>query len=123
MFDPSKPNIDSENLDEQPKEENTEDSLLNSLLLEENPQEEVVSQGIIYDINITSLEDILLLLSENNYDYITLVPSNDAIKVSFFKDQIEKTSKYIKYPAYSHILIQSKTKTKLNIEEIEKEQE
>ncbi len=78
---------------------------------------------IIYDININSLQDILIILIEKKYDFLTIEPEDNYVKIGFRKDKIEKEIKYIRYPIYSKILIKAKANTLLNIEETNKTQE
>jgi len=80
-------------------------------------------KNIIFNINITSLQDILTLLIEKQYDFVLLEPETEAIKISFRKDKIEKEAHFIKYPVYSKILLKAKTLTNLVIDETEETQE
>jgi type II secretory ATPase GspE/PulE/Tfp pilus assembly ATPase PilB-like protein len=54
---------------------------------------------------------------------VTVEPFDEFIKVIFRKDKIEKESLFIKYPAYTQILIKAKTITKLKVDETEISQE
>jgi len=77
---------------------------------------------IIFDINIVSLSSLIAVLNENNYDFLIIEPSEEAISISFRKDTVEKEVRYIKYPIYTEILLKAKNIAKLNIEETGKEQ-
>lgn len=77
---------------------------------------------IIYDININSVKDILLLLVDNSYDFVTFEPDESYVKIDFRKDKIIVDTRYLKYPIYSNILIKAKSLTKLDVEETQKEQ-
>ena len=95
---------------------------------ENDEKKETVEQiaeekNIIFNINITSLQDILTLLIEKQYDFVLLEPETEAIKISFRKDKIEKEAHFIKYPVYSKILLKAKTLTNLVIDETEETQE
>ncbi len=85
--------------------------------------EEKESDKIIYDINITSVKDILYILIDKWYDFVTLEPDETFIKINFRKNKSIVETKYIKYPVYSNILIKAKSLTKLQIETVDKEQE
>ena len=86
--------------------------------LPEEPQEKR-----IIDINLKSLDDMILLLNDNQYDFATIVPNEDEVKVSFRKDKIEKEVKYIKFPTYNTILVQIKQAAKLKVEISQSDQE
>jgi len=62
-------------------------------------------------------------LISKQYDFFTLEPSEDKVKVGFRKDNIEKEVKYIKYPTYTNILLKAKSLTKLKIEDTKNSQE
>jgi type II secretory ATPase GspE/PulE/Tfp pilus assembly ATPase PilB-like protein len=149
MFDPNKLNLDPNS--KKPEEENkniieqesSEEKEVNSYLEEKNnkndeiknksnnEQEQKVekqeieeeAKKIIFDININSLQDILNILIEKQYDFVIFEPNEESVKISFFKDKVIKQEKNIKYPIYSKIIIKAKTITKLDIEETEKEQQ
>jgi PKD repeat protein len=87
---------------------------------EESKTEE---EKIIFDINITSIDIILAILVDNDYDFVIFEPSEDFVKIIFRKDKVIKETKYIKYPIYSNILIKAKVLTKLTIEETKYEQD
>lgn len=167
MFDPSKIDLDLENLDnndsngknnkkseektdilndfkkinkkieEDSKEliENKNDEIIiskeeNSNIVEEKIEENnredmksLIEDKIIFDINIVSIEYLIKYLQSKEYDFFTLEPDEEKVKVSFRKDNIEKEVKYIKYHIYSKILLKAKSITKLNIEDSEKSQE
>jgi PKD repeat protein len=78
---------------------------------------------IVFDINITSIDIVLALLVDKEYDFATFEPSEEAVKITFRKDKVIKDTRYIKYPVYSNILLKAKALTKLTIEETEHEQE
>lgn len=77
----------------------------------------------IFDINITSLKDILFLLDEQNYDFVTFEPNENTVKIEFRKNNVIVNTKQIKYPTYSNILLKTKWVTKLNLEDTSKNQE
>lgn len=78
---------------------------------------------IIYDTNLKSLQDIFNKLLEKDYDFVTLEPYDDVVKVSYRKNKVEIESLFIKYPVYTQILIKSKTLTKLKVDDVENTQE
>ena len=162
MFDPSKLNIDLDNLDNNNSEKNkkkdtietnnssekkineennTSDNndILNQIDNEpkyywldnienhesENNTQETqtpIIKNTVYDINIKSLENILNLIIEKEYDFVTIEPSDQEIKISFKKDNTEKEVKYIKYPTYTNILLKAKTTSKLVVDNTQEEQ-
>ncbi len=85
----------------------------------------VTNEKIIFDINITSVDILLAILVDKDYDFATFEPMDidSAVKITFRKDKIIKEVRYIKYPIYSNILIWAKILTKLTVEEITNEQE
>lgn len=78
--------------------------------IEETPQK-------IIDININSLETLIILLEEKEYDFVTLEPEDSQVKVSFRQDNIEKDIRYVKFPVYTNILFKLKQATWLIIED------
>lgn len=78
---------------------------------------------IIFDINLASLESLLDILVEKEYDFATFEPSEEAVKITFRKDKVIKDVKYIKFPIYSNILLKAKSLTSLTLDEVENEQE
>lgn len=88
--------------------------------IEEKKDEE---QKIIYDINIVSLQDVLNILADKEYDFVVFEPSEELVKIIFKKDKIDKEVKNIKYPIYSQILIKAKKSTNLEVEQTWKTQE
>ena len=103
--------------------ENNEENTNPSPDIESNTKVIEEENKIIFNINITSLQDILNLLIEKQYDFVLLEPQNEAIKISFRKDKIEKEAHFIKYPIYSKILLKAKTLTNLVVDETEEVQE
>lgn len=81
------------------------------------------SDSNIYDINITSLKDILFLIVDKKFDFVTFEPSENEVRLDFRKNNVIIETKYIKYPIYSSILLKAKWITKLNLEETNKVQE
>ena len=77
----------------------------------------------IIDINLKSLDDLIMFLSDKQYDFATIEPDENEVKVSFKKDKIEKEVKYIKFPTYNTILVQIKQATKLKVEITQSDQE
>ena len=90
---------------------------------EKNKIETPKEEKIIYDINLNSVETLIAYLVEHKYDFLTIVPSENNVKIDFFSDKILRESKYIQYPIYSKLLIKIKSNAKLKIEETEKDQE
>ena len=103
-----------------------EKSIINKKEIEEkNKKQEEKEEKIIFDINLTSIDILLLILVDKEYDFATFEPIDidSAVKVTFRKDKIVKEIRYIKFPIYSNILIKAKTLTKLTVDETENVQE
>jgi len=86
-------------------------------------KESTTEEKIIFDININSIESLIKYLVSEEYDFFTLEPEEDKVKISFKKDNLEKEVKYIKYPVYLNILLKAKSITKLKIEDTINSQE
>jgi PKD repeat protein len=88
-------------------------------------KKEEAEDKIIFDINITSLDILLAIIVDKEYDFATFEPMDidSAVKITFRKDKIVKEIRYIKYPIYTNILINAKVLTKLTVEETSNEQE
>jgi len=88
-------------------------------------KKENTENKIIFDINVTSLDILLAIIVDKEYDFATFEPMDidSAVKVTFRKDKIVKEIRYIKYPIYTNILISAKVLTKLTVEEANNEQE
>ncbi len=80
-------------------------------------------EKIIFDINIDSLEYLIKYLISKEYDFFTLEPEENKVKVTFRKDNEEIEVKYIKFPIYTNILLRAKAITKLKIEDTKNSQE
>ncbi len=89
----------------------------------ENEHNIIEQEKIIFDTNIKSLQDIFNKLVEKKYDFVTIEPFNDSVKIIYRKDKVEKDVLYIKYPAYTQILIKWKILTKLKVDDVESNQE
>lgn len=127
-------NIEEEFLKTNNQENKEEITWNNNQTVEKETSEEVIvkekeqtlenkEKRIIYDININSLEYLIKYLISKQYDFFTLEPNEDNVKVSFRKDNIEKEVKYIKFPTYTNILLKAKSLTKLKIEDTTNSQE
>ncbi|MDD2871530.1 MAG: hypothetical protein PHS49_06075, partial [Candidatus Gracilibacteria bacterium] len=86
-------------------------------------EQAVLEEKIIYDINLVSLEILLTILLEKQYDFATFEPSENHVKINFRKDKIVKETRYIKYPTYTNILFKAKSITNLTIEETKEQQD
>ncbi len=92
---------------------------------EKDEQNWEIKEKIIFDINITSVDILLAILVDKEYDFATFEPMDidSAVKITFWKNKIIKEVRYIKYPIYSNILIWAKVLTKLTVEETKNQQE
>ncbi len=111
---------------EEEEEENSEEEELEKKDNEEDGEEnnkKDEKKEMIMDINITSIEWLINLLIDNKYDFLTMEPSENYVKISCQKDSRIVDERYIKYHIYSKILINVKQLTNLEIEDIDKEQE
>lgn len=89
---------------------------------ETKPQQEVPSSKII-DINIESLDNIVNLIQEKEYDYVIIEPEIQDVKITFKQDNIDREVKYIRYPNYTNILFKLKQTTSLILEDTGSSQE
>jgi type II secretory ATPase GspE/PulE/Tfp pilus assembly ATPase PilB-like protein len=105
------------------KEENKKEEKIKDKTKEEQKEIKKEEQKIIFDINLNSVETLLDFLIKNKYDFLTIEPDEEKVKINFFKDKILKETKYIKYPIYSQLIIKLKNLTKLKIEITDKSQE
>ncbi|MCP4524268.1 MAG: PKD domain-containing protein [Candidatus Gracilibacteria bacterium] len=72
---------------------------------------------------MNTLQDVFNKLLENKYDFVTIEPLDDCIKLIFRKDKVEKETLLVKYPVYTKLLIKIKTLTQLQVDLTEKPQE
>lgn len=114
--------VEETNIEEETKEENPSEENNTETIKVEIPKEEA-KEEIIFDINITNLTSLVSILLENSYDFLTIEPSESAIKIIFRKDSVEKEVRYIKYPIYNDILLKTKNLTKLKLDETHNKQE
>ncbi len=89
---------------------------------EQKTPEKIPASKII-DINIQSLEDVVTLLHEKEYDYIIVEPEENEVKITCKQDNIDREIRYIKYPNYTNILFKLKQLTGLILENTDVEQE
>ena len=90
-----------------------------------NDEDKSEAPKIIFDINITSVDILLAILVDKEYDFATFEPLDidSAVKITFRKDKIIKETRYIKYPIFSDLLIWAKALTNLTLNETKAEQE
>ncbi|MGB2110917.1 MAG: hypothetical protein ACPHY8_03325, partial [Patescibacteria group bacterium] len=96
---------------------------INQASLDEEKYNQEEKEKIIFDINMTSIKDIFVKLIEQKYDFMTVEPFDNYVKLSFRKDKIEKEVVNIKYPVYTQILIKAKTLTNLKVDVSDTSQE
>jgi len=89
----------------------------------ENKNDTPEQEKRIIDINLKSIDNIIMLLWDKGYDFATIEPGENEVKVSFKKEKLEKEVKYIKFPTYNTILVQIKQATKLKVEITQSDQE
>ncbi|MDR2640018.1 MAG: hypothetical protein LBC61_01430 [Candidatus Peribacteria bacterium] len=105
---------------EQNNEEINNQDIIDSLDLPDTKEE---VENKIYDINISSINDVLNILILQKYDFVTFEPSDNEVKLEFRKNSVIADTKFIKYPLYSGILLKAKSATKLSLEVTTEEQE
>ncbi|MDR1944522.1 MAG: hypothetical protein LBQ59_00025 [Candidatus Peribacteria bacterium] len=74
----------------------------------ENSEKIENTENNVYDINISSINDVFSLLVNNKYDFVTFEPSDNEVKLEFRKEKAIVDTKFIKYPIYSNILLKAK---------------
>ena len=89
----------------------------------ENTADTVIPNGKIIDININSLEDVVNRIMEKEYDFVVIEPEESEVKLSFRKENIERSAVYIKYPVYTTLLFQIKQAAGLLVENTKDPQE
>jgi len=81
------------------------------------PQESGTPEvGMIFDINIKSIQEPIHTLLQEKYDFVVFEPLENYVKVVYKKDSMIKETHYIKHPAYYNIVLQAKKIAKLNTE-------
>lgn len=85
-------------------------------------QEQKEVEWTIFDINIQNIDDLIDILLKNEYDFLSIEPNDNYVKISFKKDSILKETKNIKFPIYSNLLLQAKKISNLKLEETSQEQ-
>ncbi len=88
----------------------TDDSLKSKPTPKETPP---IEPPKVIDININSLDNIWAILIDKKYDFVTIEPQENEVKITYKKDGIEKSTQYIKHITYSNILLRIKEITKL----------
>ncbi len=128
--------LDTINTPKQPEtidiKASNEKKQVNSLPLEEKQlsEKEIKTEAKIpestqkvIDINIASLEDIVTLVSEKEYEYVLIEPQDTQVKITFRQDNIDKDIRYVKFPVYTSILFKIKQLTGLTVEDTVSSQE
>jgi type II secretory ATPase GspE/PulE/Tfp pilus assembly ATPase PilB-like protein len=108
----------SEELNNKNEVENgvSNEDLINSLgLVDSKKDQEKGTSKNIQDININNLDDVLVLLDKNAYDFVTIEPNDSEVALNFRKNDVIIETKYIKFHVYSNILLKAKTITKLKV--------
>lgn len=78
---------------------------------------ETGESAIVYDINLSSIDDIMGLIIENKYSFVTLEPSpQNYVEVIFRDENTPVMTKRISYPVYTQILLKMKAMTQLVVE-------
>lgn len=80
-------------------------------------------EKIIFDINISSIQDLYSILLNKWYDFVTLEPEETKVYVRFRKEWKVVDERFIRYPIYSEILIKAKTTSNLDVWETKETQE
>lgn len=90
---------------------------------EDKKEQEQKPEKVIYDINITSISDLIKYSINKEYDYFIIEPLEDKTKISFIKNKTPQESKYIRLNTYNEIVLKAKTITRLKTDEVNIEQE
>ena len=77
----------------------------------------------IIDINIASLDDIVSLIADKEYEYVLVEPEESQVKITFRQDNIDRSIKYVKFPVYTNILFKIKQTTDMVVENNSESQE
>jgi type II secretory ATPase GspE/PulE/Tfp pilus assembly ATPase PilB-like protein len=73
-------------------------------------------------MNIKSIDDLVSILTKNEFDFLVVEPLENYVRISFKKDSILKLQKYIRYSNYSSLLINIKKLSSLDLEKTDIEQ-
>ena len=92
---------------------NTEDVNTEETLSWDTDDSVWASNKKLIDINISSLQDIIILVDEKEYDYVIIEPEDMQVKVTFKQDNIDRDIRYIKYPIYTNILLKNMEQNQL----------
>lgn len=132
LWDISTPTTDpeaKETIKKDEKTQNSPDTEVKETPKDDTPvkeaivQDEEVEDKKLIDINIASLEAIIMLVEDKKYDFVIIEPEDMQVKVTFKQDNIDRDIKYIKYPNYTNILFKTKQVTKLVVEDTGSPQE
>jgi len=129
---PAQKTTDTPEISQETKQEATQentkmwnilDEIEDSSPWEKSSQEKVNEKQKIIDINIASLEDIVALINEKEYEFVIIDPEDTQVKITFKQDNIDKDVRYIKFPVYTSILFKIKQATGLTVEDTQSSQE
>lgn len=115
-------NLEAENQQDIPETSIDKSDSITDLLNSSNTEASDHSSNI-YDINISSLDDIIKYSTQNEYDFFIIEPEELKAKISFRKEGIEKEAKYIRFPIYNTVILKAKNLAKLDVAETGLEQE
>lgn len=79
--------------------------------------------GKIIDINISSLDDLVIRMQEKNYDFIVIEPEDTQVKIIGKQDNIDRDVFYVRFPIYTAILFKIKQVSGLVVENTKDTQE
>ncbi len=127
---PSRTPEDTSNKGSDEKKPKKQESMLSEILEDDSSvssdtQPDTASDDklkTVFDINVATLDDIMQLLLSNEYDFVTLEPEEDQVKVIFRQDNTPVNTKLIKYVTYTKLLLKVKSLTKLRVEDTENSQ-
>ena len=90
----------------------------------EIPQEETNTiESKVIDINFSSFKEIVSFIADKEFDYTLVEPEETQVKITFRQDNIDRDIRYIKYAAYSSILLKIKQATDMAIDVSKETQE
>jgi len=86
----------------------------------ESKQWEIIDDNnktINFDINIKNIDDLLLILQKNKYDFFVAEPYDNYVRILFKKQKVVKETRYLKFMIYSKVLLDTKKICSLKIED------
>ncbi len=102
--------------------ENNKNEISLENILNENNAEGIQANNVsnqestVFDINIQNINDLIAILHSEKYDFVQIIPQDESVKIIFKKESIVKNTKFIRFPVYQNILLETKKTCWLKID-------